>query len=104
MLTILYCDKCKDEMCKSDPFIFEFFDFIVDQYFHDSPLEISTNIHDCTHEYVSMIKFLEAKNYIVSTECSIDTIQVKPLGFDKSGQTLKVCCFCPEEKGVLQWD
>src|SRR6267142_1907521 len=98
MLTITYCSKCKDELCKHDPFIFEFFNYIVEQYFFHLPMEISTNFDDfvTNYNYKTMVKFLELKRFIVSTESSQNTIQIKPLGFDKSGQTIKICCFCTE--------
>src|SRR5437867_1273043 len=104
MLTITYCSKCKDELCKHDPFIFEFFNYIVEQYFFALPLEISTEICDYQHNYISMVKFLEQKNYVISTESSHTTIQVKPLGFDKSGQTVKIYCFCKSENDGIQWE
>lgn len=106
---VVYCDKCKCKLCERDPFIFELFDFIVEQYFHDTPLEISTDFGDypdllLTIKVWNACKFLEDQNYIVSTEASLNTFKVKPLGFDKSGQTVKICCFCEAETGLLYWD
>jgi hypothetical protein len=104
MLDILYCDKCKYNLCKNDEFIFEFFQFIVENYFNESPLEVSTNNQDFTHEYLAMIGFLEKRNYVVSTESSHDLIRVKPLGFYKKWQNTPICCFCPPEEPCQEWD
>jgi hypothetical protein len=51
-----------------------------------------------------MVRFLESKNYVISTESSYTTIQVKPLGFDKSDQTVKIYCFCKEKNDGIQWE
>ena len=109
MLTIIFCEKCKQNLCKVYPALFDFFEFICDQYFHDTPVILSYNSldYDDACQMVRLwngVKWLEDQNYIVSTESSHTTIQVKPLGFDKSGQTIKIYCFCKDENDGVQWE
>jgi hypothetical protein len=103
VLTIVYCDKCKEKVLYCGDIAFHLFEFICEQFYQNEPLEISTNIHDDTHGYEVIVKLLEKKGLVVTTECSQDSIQVKPLGiYCFGGDYWKICRFCIHEENI--WD
>lgn len=99
MLTIIYCDRCKDSLLEYGEIAFTLFSFICDQFFKNDPLEISTNIEDSIHGYSMIVRFLELKGFVLTTESGVESIQVKPLGFHCFGDNdWKVCRFCVHEE------
>ena len=99
MLIFDYCLDCKREIKSYGGIAFEYFDFICEQYFLDSPLELSTSIHDPTHGCESIVRFLELKGFVITTESSQETIQVKPKDFFicDDGQH-QLCYFCKHNR------
>jgi hypothetical protein len=86
MQQMIFCEGCEKRLRSHGDYAFELFEFICDSYHEGAPMEISLSIHETTHGYLSIIHFLETKGYVVTTDSSESTIQVKPLGIDYAGR------------------
>lgn len=91
---LIYCDHCKKDLLKYGAHLFEFFEYITEQYIYALPLEVSTDNSESTYDYLTLIRFLELKKYIVTTESAINTIQVKPRGVYNKLSHMPMICFC----------
>ena len=98
MLKIFYCSKCRDDIRQFGDTCLFVFEIICESFFSGETLEISTDIHDGTHAYYEIIRFLESKRLVITTESSENTIAVKPRGFSVfDDDDLYVCRFCIHE-------
>ncbi len=101
MLTIQYCEKCKQQISEYGDIAFSLFSFACEQFYKNDPLEVSTDLDDFPNSSDVMIKFLENKGFIITTESSKQTIQIKPLGLKCYIDDFnKVCRFCLHEELV----
>jgi hypothetical protein len=91
MLEIFYCDECKSKLCECGDIAFALFEHICEQYFDGQPLELSTCVHDRTHSYLEIIRYLEIKGFVVTTESGENLIQVKPIGLRQVDELFLFC-------------
>jgi hypothetical protein len=80
MLSILYCQKCRDELWKSGEFASTLFDAIVENYLVHNEVSYFYHSEDDAKKALVATKYLESKGYVVSTETAMDCISIKPLG------------------------
>lgn len=89
MSSLIYCQCCEKQLRSYGDIAFELFKFICECYQEGTPMEVSSDIHESHHGYLSIIHFLESKGYLVTTESSENSLQVKPLGIHFNGLSVK---------------
>lgn len=82
LIELSYCETCEKELRDYGGIACEFFKLISESFYLQGSIAFSTHIHDGLWGSLELIKFLEIKGYVVSTESSQSTIQIRPLGFD----------------------
>src|SRR6185436_13963504 len=91
MLAISYCTECRESMNSYGEICNDLFDEICEEYICTNDcLELCTSPKGKFYFLVNIIKFLEIKNHVISSESGIDFIKVKPLGINSvlDGQCL----------------
>lgn len=75
---ILYCPTCREVLNGHGEVISTFYDQICEHYIMTGTcLELCTPVHDYL---MPMLRFLEKKRYIITTESELIFLQAKPLG------------------------
>jgi hypothetical protein len=101
MLEVLYCCKCQEHLNEYGEFASDVFIGICNFYLlYERPFLISTDIHVQNHGLLEVLRFLELKNYVISTEWEKELISFKPLGVSCVDQEEdhKVCHICFERE------
>lgn len=99
MLTLVYCECCRKRMSEHADVAFEVFEAI-SEYYHlsGSAIEFSTEIQQDCYGVLPVIKWLESKQIVVTTESAQSLIKVKPLGFEYYTEDENLIChFCLHE-------
>jgi len=103
MVSIKFCQKCLTDLCRKDLDYYDIFSSICTHYAENfEPIEISETV--CLNKpkqlkkdiekFLKDIQWLEKKGYILTTETSVDTIAIMPLGFHCEGH------FCCEDESL----
>jgi hypothetical protein len=83
MLAILYCGKCRAELCEHGEIANDLFEHISEIYLATGKcIEFCTSKYGSFYRLIAIIRFLEFKRYIVTTECSEYLLKIKPLGIE----------------------
>lgn len=101
MLEVLYCCECQDNLCEYGECASELFIKICNYFLlFGKPMPANTDIHSSQHGIVEVIRFLEIKCYVVSTEGPGGFIHVKPLGVSciQEEDNYRICHVCFERE------
>jgi len=76
--SLTYCEKCMRELHEYGGIAVLTFEKIAEEYINEGPFDLSDDPSEKPYSCLTVIKFLEQKGYIVSTESSENSIQIKP--------------------------
>jgi hypothetical protein len=101
VLTIHYCECCRRKICEHTEVAFEVFEVICEFfYLNQDCIEFCTTPGKEFSEILPIVNWLESKQIVVTTECSVDWIKVKPLGVeyyrDDEGTIARFCLHCKD--------
>ena len=101
MLEIAYCCECQEHLDKYGEVASEMFIGICNFYLvHGRPPLVCTDIHSPNNGLLEVIKFLELKSYLVSSEWGKDCLLLKPLGVMclEEEEDYRLCHVCFERE------
>jgi hypothetical protein len=95
------CKQCFEEISSYGEILFSVFREIYTHYvFKKSPFQVSRSVNGPNRSIYGLVKFLELKRFVVSTECDRKIFMVKPLGISyerKNERLIVMICFHKEE-------
>ncbi len=93
MIDVLYCRECYSRLNGYGSAAAEKFCEICEYFIrHNKPIKINPSVYAPSYGILEIVKFLEFKGYVVSTEVESSILLVKPLG---------LCCIRPNEDYCL---
>lgn len=98
MLEVVYCN-CIAKLDEQDDLPERVLEFIIFQYLQDETVEFSSLPEVGLVGFQTLVRYLELKGLVITTECSENLLQVKPVGFYcLDNIAWKVCRLCQNSK------
>ena len=84
MLELEFCHQCEKDLRAHGDFVYEAFEYVCFSYLEGVPLEVSDKNFDYADNFEgnfphTVASFLERKGYVITTECGLDRVLIKPL-------------------------
>ena len=94
MLDLHYCRECREKLEDCGEFALELFELICMSYIVEEPFIIVVDYSGFS--FMEVVKYLELKGFVMTTESGISNIAVKPFGLQQIEE--EVFTFCLEHK------
>lgn len=85
------CEQCLSRLASYGGVAVQVFDAILDRYINQGNIEIKSTEEDLIH-FEEVIRFLELKGFVITTEADQEYIKVRPKGIFKAGDYNYVFC------------
>jgi hypothetical protein len=89
--SLTYCEKCIDELESYGGIAVLTFEKLCEEYVTIGPFDLSDDPRDMPFSCLAVVKFLEKKGYIISTESSEFGIQIKPSCIEMTDDGFHFC-------------